>query len=175
MHPRKVKGTATCLLLLLVGLFPLLAQTKPSAVTGVVRDADGKPVARLRVILSVPLPGQPDSLPSGPPATNLFSGAFALPVRSTETDADGAFYLSNVPAGRYILAAAGPSAWTYFPNSADRSSASPITVRSTEIANVGSFTLLARGTNGGSVPTDRPKWDRLTKVPVIPSNCSLPT
>jgi hypothetical protein len=148
----------TVLLLLLLSSFPLLAQNKTSTVLGLVKDASGKPAANVRVYLSISFAGDPASL-SGPPARNLFHSL-------TSTDADGAFYFSDTPAGRYLVAAEKDSGWTYFPNAGDIATATPVFVNSLPTSNVGTLTLLAPGNSGASPLRNQPDLNSLKKVPV---------
>ena len=158
-------NSRTVLFVLLLGSFPLLGQSKTSTVMGLVRDANGKPAANIRVLLSIPIAGAPASLPTLG-VRNLFQSFTATPVRTTETDVDGAFYFTDVTTGRYILAADGPAGWTYFPHAVDRTTASPVMVNSLPTNDAGTITLLAPGTPGINVPPDRPDSDGLKKVPV---------
>jgi hypothetical protein len=87
--------------------FLLLAQGIPvqqsGTVTGVLRNADGKPAAGVR-ISAVP---QTDALEQGPASPTLSSIA--------ETDAAGRYRLENIPPGRYYIAAGRLDRPTYYP------------------------------------------------------------
>jgi hypothetical protein len=94
--------TVTSSLLLVLLQVPLL-QTEKTAVSGIVRTADGKPASGVRVAAMVaPEPGLS--------ATN----ATAL-VSLTNTDESGRYRLDDVPSGRYYIVAGRVDAPTYYP------------------------------------------------------------
>lgn len=110
----------------LLALF-LLIQGIPSrpgeggAITGVLKDMNGKPAAHVRVG-AIPVPDGTADL-----------GSVAAMVSLAETDDNGAYRLDDVPAGRYYVAAGRVDFPTYFPgtNAVARGTAISITSRAT--------------------------------------------
>ena len=85
-------------------------------VTGLVRTPDGRPAAGVRV-------GAVDIADSA--ASNLLSVA--------ETDSNGRFRLTNIPAGRYYIVAGRLNDLRYYPDGGDRSGATPIEIEPARI------------------------------------------
>ena len=94
-----------------------LLQTLPTgAVTGTVRAADGKPAPGVRVY-AIALRDVADA--TDPTALESLS----------ETDASGRYRL-DIPPGRYYIASGAVAAPTYYPDTANRAAAIPVTIAS---------------------------------------------
>ena len=76
---------------------------QPGTVTGVLRLADGKPAAGVR-IAAVSQTAALEETAAGPTLSSI-----------TETDAQGRYRLDNVPPGRYFIAAGRLDLMTYYP------------------------------------------------------------
>ena len=113
----------------------LLAQGIPvqqsGTVTGVLRNADGKPAAGVRVS-AVP---QTDALEQGPASPTLSSIA--------ETDATGRYKLENIPPGRYYIAAGRLDLPTYFPGTQSMAVGRTILVSAGLLVSDIDFSLIA--------------------------------
>src|SRR5262245_51801407 len=104
--------------LLLAGL--LLLQGIPvqqgGTVTGILRDATGRPIEGVRVA-AVAKAGTPEEA----------LGAAAM-AGLAQTDAQGRFTLENVPAGRYVIAAGRLDRQTYYPGTSRQEDATVVTI-----------------------------------------------
>jgi len=91
------------LTLLLQGI-PLQAN-QTGTISGVLRNADGKPAASVRVA-AVPQTESSEATTGGPTLSSI-----------AETDEQGRYKLENVPPGRYYVTAGRPDLPTYYPGS----------------------------------------------------------
>jgi 5-hydroxyisourate hydrolase-like protein (transthyretin family) len=85
-------------------------------VSGVLKTTDGRPASGVRV-------GAVDA--EDPASTSLLS--------VTETDANGKYRLTNIPAGRYYIVAGRLNALRYYPSGGDRSTAAEVEVGAARI------------------------------------------
>src|SRR4030095_7247409 len=114
-------------LLLLQGI-PIQPQ-QGGTVTGILRDAAGKPVAGVRVA-AVAVPESPAAAQS-----STAMGAIA------ETDADGQYRLENIPPGRYYISAGRLDLPTYYPGTLDMSKGTIVGVAAGSISTQTNFTM----------------------------------
>src|SRR5262245_1897638 len=105
---------AFLLLLLLQGIPALPNQT--GTVSGVLRAADGKPAAGVRVSAMA----RPDN-----PQDALGASSMA---GISETDEAGRFQLENIPPGRYYIVAGRLDLPTYFPGTLDMAAATIVRI-----------------------------------------------
>jgi len=103
---------------------PGALQPGTGIVTGVLKTADGKPAAGVRV-------GAVDI--DDPSASSLLS--------VTQTDASGRYRLINVPAGNYFIVAGRLNDLKYYPSGADRTSAAEIKVEAARTRADVNFTV----------------------------------
>jgi hypothetical protein len=59
----------------------------------------------------------------------------------TETDANGRYRLTNIPAGKYFIAAGRLDQLTYFPGATDPTKAEPVTVEPARITGIAEFAV----------------------------------
>jgi len=121
------------LTLLLQGIPPL--PNRGGSVTGVVKTADGKPAANVRVVAMIP--------PDSPQDVAGIASMAAL----TESDENGLFRLENVPVGRYLIAAGRIDSQTYYPGYIDVAKAAKILV--TEGNNASGINFVLNDSSGG--------------------------
>jgi hypothetical protein len=121
------------LLFLLQGI-PIQAQ-QGGTVTGMLRDAAGKPVSGVRVA-AVAVPQSPADA-----QTSTAMGAIA------ETDANGQYRLENVPPGRYYIAAGRLDLPTYYPGTQGMGKGTVVVVTAGSASTQINFTL--QGSSAG--------------------------
>jgi tetratricopeptide (TPR) repeat protein len=109
---------------LLAVQIPGALQPGTGVVTGILKTADGRAAAGVRV-------GAVDS--DDPTASSLLS--------VTETDSAGRYRLTNIPAGRYYIVAGRLTDLHYFPAGGDRSSAAVVEVEPARIRADVNFTV----------------------------------
>ena len=97
--------------------FLLLQAVPTGAVSGVVRGPDGMPAAKVRVYAMILR-----DVANAPADATVLEGI-------TETDSAGRYRL-DIPPGRYYIASGSVDAPTYYPDTADRGAARPVTVTS---------------------------------------------
>src|SRR5262245_23980408 len=98
-----MKLSFLCLTLLLQGI--PLQPNQTGTISGVLRNADGKPAANIRVA-AVPQTESAEAVAGGPTLSSI-----------AETDEQGRYKLENVPPGRYYVTAGRLDLPTYYPGS----------------------------------------------------------
>jgi len=131
---------------------PGALQPGTGIVTGTLKTTDGRPAPGVRV---------------GAVDVDDPSGSSLLSV--TETDSAGKYRLTNIPAGRYYIVAGKLAALRYYPNGADRTTATEIHVEAARVRADLNFTVPSdsqrpvratrpeRPTNGPLAPTTGPE------------------
>lgn len=117
-------------LLFLVLLQGVPVQTQQSGtVVGVLRTADGKPAAGVRVA-AVPQSDSVEAAAAGPTLSSI-----------AETDTDGRYKLENIPPGRYYVAAGRLDLPTYYPGTQSMVLGQVLTIRAGATTEGIDFTL----------------------------------
>ena len=122
-------------------------------VTGVLRDAEGKPVPGVRMGAVA----RPDTL------EDAVSGAVMAGL--AETDEQGRYTLENVPPGRYYIAAGRLDLQTFFPGTQTMAEATAVTIVAG--ATLSGMDFVLNNTSLGRAPSGEFRGSITTSVPLM--------
>jgi hypothetical protein len=131
---------------------PAAARAGTGVITGLLKTVDGKPADEVRVSALAAPP------PNVRPEDGIQYYIAPPPIRTVVTDKEGRYRITNLPPGRYFVAAGLPGQDTYYPDATDGYGATVLTLAAdaTATADFALVAPLAGRISGRVVPPPDP-------------------